>query len=44
MNIDDIQAEKIAKAIIYDINNYILEHQAEYNNFLKTEKQQIRRN
>lgn len=40
MNIDDVQAEKIAKAIIYDVTNYILEHQTEYNNFLKNENNQ----
>ena len=38
MKIDDIQSEKIARIIIFDISNYILEHQEAYKKFLEKER------
>lgn len=39
MEIDDYQVEQIAKTIMFDIQDYIAEHQLEYEAFKKTYEQ-----
>lgn len=39
MELDDYQVEQIAKAIMFDVQNYISEHQLEYEAFKKAYEQ-----